>query len=175
MIQIHKAKKVDIDFIEKIYNDIHDAEEKGLDTIGWIRNIYPTRKTAEDALNRNDLFVMKEDSQIVATAIINQIQVDAYQDIAWKHCVRNDEVIVLHCLVVDPSQMSKGYGRAFVAFYEEYARKCGCTVLRMDTNAKNVRARKLYQKLGYKEIGIVPCVFNGIPNVQLVCLEKYLG
>lgn len=26
--------------------------------------------------------------------------------------------------------------------------------------------------LGYEEVGIVPCVFNGIPNVQLVCLEK---
>ena len=89
--------------------------------------------------------------------------------------MRNDEVMVLHCLAVDPSQMSKGYGKTFVAFYEEYARKCSCTVLRMDTNAKNVRARKLYQKLGYEEIDIVPCVFNGIPNVQLVCLEKYLG
>lgn len=32
----------------------------------------------------------------------------------------------------------------------------------------------MYQKLGYEERGIVPCVFNGIPDVQLVCLEKYL-
>ena len=35
-------------------------------------------------------------------------------------------------------------------------------------------ARAMYQKLGYEERGIVPCVFNGIPGVQLVCLEKYL-
>ena len=45
----------------------------------------------------------------------------------------------------------------------------------MDTNVKNTRARKLYHTLGYEEVGIVQCIFNGIPNVQLVCLEKYLG
>ena len=54
------------------------------------------------------------------------------------------------------------------------ARENGCTVLRMDTNAKNAAARRLYQKLGYAESDIVPCIFNGIPNVQLVLLEKKL-
>ena len=49
-----------------------------------------------------------------------------------------------------------------------------CRELRIDTNAINQRARAMYQKLGYEERGIVPCVFNGIPGVQLVCLEKYL-
>lgn len=139
-MEIRKAKKSDIDSIEKIYEKIHDSEEKGLVTIGWIRTVYPTRKTAEDALNRNDLFVM-----------------------------------VLHALVVDPSEKNKGYGSAFVAYYEDYAKQHGCIALRMDTNARNTRARTLYQRLGYEEVGIVECVFNGIPNVQLVCLEKYLG
>lgn len=32
----------------------------------------------------------------------------------------------------------------------------------MDTNVRNAGARKLYDKLGYEEIGIVNCIFNGI-------------
>lgn len=44
----------------------------------------------------------------------------------------------------------------------------------MDTNERNSRARAMYVKLGYKEIGIVPTVFNGIPGVGLVLLEKAL-
>lgn len=44
----------------------------------------------------------------------------------------------------------------------------------MDTNAKNLRARAMYAALGYREAGIVPCVFNGIPDVMLVHLEKKL-
>ena len=59
-------------------------------------------------------------------------------------------------------------------FYEDYALSHGCRYLRMDTNERNSRARAMYVKLGYKEIGIVPTVFNGIPGVGLVLLEKAL-
>lgn len=172
---VQKAQKSDIDGIEKIYDRIHDSEEQGLSTIGWIRGVYPTRKTAEAALERGDLFVMVDEGNVVAAAVINQAQVYEYKDAAWKHAAEDREVMVLHCLVVDPLKGGKGYGRAFVAYYEDYAKQHGCPALRLDTNVKNTRARKLYHTLGYEEVGIVKCVFNGIPNVQLVCLEKYLG
>ena len=42
--------------------------------------------------------------------------------------------MVLHALAVDPLEKGKGCGRAFVAFYEDYAKQHGCTALRMDTN-----------------------------------------
>ena len=175
MTEIVRAKKADIDSIESIYERIHDGEEKGLTSIGWLRNVYPVRKTAEDALNRGDLFVMVDDGKIVAVAVINQIQVNEYKDAVWKHDVADKKVMVLHALAVDPLEKGKGHGRAFVAFYEDYAKQHGCPALRMDTNVTNARARKLYQSLGYEEIGVVSCIFNGIPNVQLVCLEKYMG
>ncbi len=173
-MKIREAIKNDIDAIEAIYENIHDGEEKGLTTCGWIRGVYPTRKTAEDALKRNDLFVMEDENKIVAVAVINQNQMNDYKYAAWKHIAKDNEIMVLHGLAVDPHQKSKGYGRAFVAFYENYAKEHGCMALRMDTNVRNARARSLYQKLGYEEIDIVKCVFNGIPNVSLVCLEKYL-
>lgn len=69
----------------------------------------------------------------------------------------------------------KGLGRAFVDFYERTAKSQGCRALRMDTNARNLRARALYKKLGYTEIAVVPCTENGIPDVQLVLLEKPLA
>lgn len=174
MIEILKAQKSDIDSIKRIYERIHDEEEKGLTTIGWVRNIYPTKKTAEEALERGDLFVMSDSGKIVASAIVNQVQVDEYKDAKWTNDTAAQKVMVLHCLVVDPLEKGKGYGKVFVAFYEDYAREHGCSELRMDTNAVNTRARRLYRSLGYKEIGIVPCLFNGIPDVQLVCLEKHL-
>lgn len=57
-------------------------------------------------------------------------------------------------------------------FYEDYALQHGRHELRIDTNERNAAARAMYKKLGYKEIGIVPTVFNGIPDVMLVMLEK---
>lgn len=175
MTKVRKAENTDLDSIEKIYDSIHDGEEKGLTTTGWVRMVYPTRKTAEDALGRNDLFVMEDEGEIVAAAVINQTQVEEYKNAEWKHPVNENEVMVLHALAVDFSQKGKGYGRAFVNFYENYAKQHGCSALRMDTNVRNKKARSLYQKLGFEETGIVESVFNGIPDVQLVCLEKYLG
>ena len=45
--------------------------------------------------------------------------------------------------------------------------------MRLDTNAKNVRARRMYKTLGYREIGIVDTTFNGIAGVELVLLETW--
>ena len=167
-----KATGHDIESIESIYQDIHAAEEQRLVTIGWIRGVYPTKKTAEDALKRGDLFVQIEDGQVVGAAIINQQQVDVYELGHWKYFVSDENVMVLHTLVISPKAERRGDGTAFVKFYEEYAQEHGCNFLRLDTNAKNERARSMYKKLGYDEIGIVPCIFNGIEGVQLVLLEK---
>ena len=171
-MQFRKATENDIIAIETIYQDIHTAEEKGMVTIGWAREVYPTRRTAEDSLKRGDLFVQTESGQVVGAAIINQQQVDVYAQGNWKYVTSDEHVMVLHTLVISPNVERKGYGTAFVRFYEEYAKEQGCHFLRMDTNARNERARAMYQKLGYEEIGVVPCVFNGIEGVQLVLLEK---
>ena len=154
---------------------IHDNEESGRSIVGWIRGVYPTADTARAALEADDLFVMEENGAVVAAARINKIQVPVYADVPWRYLdVPDEQVMVLHTLVVEPACSGKGYGTAFVKFYEDYARENGCPYLRMDTNARNQTARKMYAGLGYWEAGIMPCVFNGIPGVQLVCLEKKL-
>lgn len=169
-----KAILSDVDAITAIYEAIHDEEEAGLTTIGWVREIYPTRKTAEDSVHAGDLFVLEENGKIVASAKINQIQVEEYKDAVWSYDAPAEKVMVLHTLVVAPSASGHGYGSRFVKFYEEYAAENDCPYLRMDTNERNMVARTMYQKLGYLEVGIVPCVFNGIEGVKLVCLEKTL-
>jgi len=169
-----KARENDIAAIASIYSDIHTGEEKGESTIGWIRSVYPTEHTARLALGRDDLFVAEENGAVVGAAIINQQQVDVYEGANWASTAPPEQVMVLHTLVISPSQARRGCGSAFVRFYEEYALSHGCPFLRMDTNARNARARTLYRKLGYHEADIVPCVFNGIEGVNLVLLEKTL-
>lgn len=174
MIEFRKATEKDIDKIEEIYLEIHYLEERGETTTGWVRGVYPVRKTALSSLQRGDLFVLEADGEVKGSAIINKIQVPEYCNGNWRTKAPDDEVMVLHTLVISPKAGRKGYGKYFVEFYENYARKNGCLFLRMDTNEKNVRARAMYKKLGYYEAGIVPCNFNGIENIQLVLLEKTL-
>ena len=172
---IRLARASDLPAIAAIYGRIHDAEEAGAITTGWLRGVYPTEATARSALVAGDLFVMEDDGAIVASARVNREQVDAYARVPWRYAANDDEVMVLHTLTVDPAAARRGYGRQFVRFYEQYALEHGCLVLRIDTNAKNAVARAMYARLGYVESGVVPTVFNGIPDVMLVCMEKRLG
>ena len=172
MLMIRKATESDIPAVAEIYAHILANEDPAKPATGWLKGIYPVEATARAALGRDDLFVCIEDDKVVASAIINRTQVDVYADCKWSLECEDDEVMVLHTLTVEPACAGRGIGRKFVAFYEDYARGHNCKALRIDTNAVNITARGLYSKLGYTEVGIVPCVFNGIPNVMLVCMEK---
>ena len=175
MVIIRLGKESDISAVERIYDHIHDMEEDGKATIGWIRGVYPTGQTALEALEAGSLYVMEDEGEIVAAAKLDQNQVPAYAQASWEYQVSDDQVMVMHTLVVDPYHSGKGYGKQFVKFYEEYALEHGCHELRIDTNERNATARKMYSHLEFQEVGIVPCVFNGIPGVNLVCLEKMLN
>ncbi|MBE6877790.1 MAG: GNAT family N-acetyltransferase [Ruminococcaceae bacterium] len=171
---IRKAIANDVDAVAKIYEEIHSEIEKGNLVVGWERGVYPVKSTAQNALEKDWLFVAEDNGKIVSAAIINQYQGPIYEEANWEFEAEEDEIMVLHTLVVSPSCKQNGIGTKMVAFYEQHALENGCRELRMDTNERNTIARRLYKKLGYKEVSIVPCVFNGIPGVNLVCLEKRL-
>ena len=172
---IRKATLDDLDAISAIYDAIHDREEAGLAVIGWNRAIYPTRASGEASILAGDMYVLEEEGRVLAAAKINQKQEESYAEGTWTHDASDSEVLVLHTLVVHPEAAGRGIGTRFVAFYEECAARMACPYLRMDTNARNAAARALYKKLGYIEVSIGPCVFNGIAGVNLVLLEKTLS
>ena len=169
-----KAVPGDLDQIAAIYDAIHTEEETGRAAIGWIRSVYPTRQTAAEAIQAGEMYVGEEEGRIVASAKIDQTQVPEYANAPWSRDDAPEHVLVLHTLVVDPSYKGRGCATRFVRFYEDLGRKQNCTALRMDTNERNAAARSLYAGLGYQEVGIVACDFNGIPGIRLVCLEKLL-
>ena len=170
-----KANMDDLDSIAAVYEKTHDAEEAGLTTTGWKREIYPTRQTAIDSLERDDMYVAELEGSAAAAGIINQIQVDVYAGCDWVYKGPDDDVSVLHTLAVDPDARGMGIGPAFVRYWENLAADEGCSILRIDTNAINKRARAMYAKLGYTETDIVHTVFNGLKDIDLVLMEKFNG
>ena len=173
-VRIRPARREDLPRVAAIYEAIHDREARGLGVTGWIRGVYPTEATAREALLADDLYVLEEDGVPAGAARINRVQVPAYAQARWSLPAEPERVMVLHTLVIDPARAGRGLATRFVKFYEDLARERGCDVLRLDTNARNAAARRLYARLGYREADIVPCAFNGIPDVELVCLEKGL-
>lgn len=171
---IRKATREDISGIEKIYNEILDLEAARKGLTGWVKGIYPSGKTALLAIEKEEMYVMEENGIIVAAARINREQMPGYARAKWEYDAPEEETMVIHTLTVSPGEAGKGYGSAFIKYYEDFALEHGCRYLRMDTNEINQPARSLYKKLGYREAGIIPCNFNGIKDVRLVCFEKKL-
>lgn len=172
---IRKATWDDLETVLSLYDEIHDGKEAGLIPVIWKRGVYPSRATAEAALTRDDLFVLETGGRVVGSGIINRNQLEVYADAPWQHTVPDEQVCVLHTMMISPSEFGKGYAREFLRFYEEYALRHNCTELRIDTNDRNAPARAMYKKHGYREIGIVTVTnFNDLPDIRLVLLEKHL-
>ena len=124
-MMIRKATAADISAIAAIYNALLAREEQGLLTTGWTRGIYPTEQTALDALTAGTLYVLEDEGRVTAAAKIDQHQMPQYAQCLWQYEAPPERVLVLHTLVVDPSVKGKGYGTAFVRFYEQLARETG--------------------------------------------------
>lgn len=168
---VRKAVPADIPAVTAIYGALLDREERGELSTGWTRGVYPTERRLWTRWLPGTLYVLRTGT-CCGRRKLDQNQMAQYSQCTWRHDAPPEQVLVLHTLVVDPTVKGKGYGTAFVAFYEQLARETDRPYLRIDTNARNTPARALYKKLGYTEAGIVAGTFNGIPNVQLVCLEK---
>lgn len=174
-IEIRKAKESEIGAVAEIYAMIHEQERQGKMTIGWDPAVYPLRSTAMEAFEKGTLFVMLADERVVASAIINNVQPQAYSLVDWKYPAMDFEVGVIHTLVVNPNYGGCGLGRRFVDFFEDYCRTKGCKVTRLDTQEKNRRPFRLYPRLGYRLAAIHETQFENLPApVRLAMFEKQL-
>ena len=150
---IRKALEADIPAVTVIYDKLHTEEEAGRATIGWIRGVYPTEDTARQAFRRGDLFVQENGGKIVGAAIINQTQVAAYYGGPWQYAAEDSEIMVLHTLVIDPDTAGRGYGKQFVAFYEDYAGENGHLRLYITVEASTSLTGNVY-KVGPQEVRV---------------------
>ena len=54
-----------------------------------------------------------------------------------------------------PSQRCKGIGAAIVSWLENVAASLGADAIFLEVRSKNAQARRLYQRAGYKELGVI--------------------
>ena len=170
---IRKAVKDDIADIAAIYEKIVNCSDC---LTGWLLGIYPVENTALSALENGELFVYVDNltGRVRGSCILNKKQSSAYIVGSWRYPAADDEVMVLHTITADPEYAGKGIGDALMDFYEEYAKKSGCSVLRFNANINNTPARKLYEKHGCIEAGTIRKDLNGLPEAVYVLYEKKL-
>lgn len=147
---IRQAVTEDIDSIEKMYHEHFVYErEYGAYTV-FQEGVYPTRKTAENALRDRSLYVYMENDIVLGSLILNSYQPEEYKKIEWKGRAADENVYVIQLLMVRPCVTGNGIGSALINYAVSVAKKHSCTAVRLDTGEQNIPAVTLYKKLGFQ-------------------------
>lgn len=172
---IRRATFDDIELIEDTYNEHFEHEvEHGTFTV-FKKGIYPTRKDAEKAIDIGTLYVYEGNNSIAGSIIVDKIQPIEYAKIVWIQAFADDEVMVIHLLLVRPSEAGKGIATSLVKYAMKLAKNNSCKALRLDTGRQNVPALSLYKKLGFQIVAAASMrVGNAIEHNGHLFLEKML-
>ena len=171
---IRKATKNDIISIANLYNRVIDYQSANGGYMSWIKNIYPTEKTAYDALSLDTLYVYDSNEQIAGSVILNCIQPDEYKKIHWKTTTDTRNALVVHTLCVDPDFMGIGIATEMLSFAKDLAKALNCSSIRLATNSKNNGAIHLYEKNGFSIICYDKVLLDGKISCPRQCFMEYV-
>lgn len=172
---IRRAVFNDVEFIEDTYNEHFQYEKEQKAFTIFKKGVYPTETDAKKAIRTGTLYVYEENGSIAGSIIVDNIQPEEYAKIAWEQVLTDEEVMVIHLLLVRPSMAGKGIASALVGFAEELAKKRSCKVLGLDTGSQNIPAVSLYKKLGFRIAATASMkVGNLIEHSGHLFLEKVL-
>ena len=172
---IRKAILKDVNSIEDTYNEHFQYELNHTAFTVFKKGVYTTKDDAERAIYAGALFVYEENGTIVGSIIIDKVQPIEYATIPWKEKLSEDEVMVIHLLMLRPSMSGKGIASSLIKFATELAQKNSCRALRLDTGSQNIPALSLYQKNGFEIIASASKkVGDVIAHKNHLFLEKIL-
>ena len=84
-LSIEQGNHADLNEIEQLYNDLHDALATGINYPGWIKGIYPIREDAIKGIEDCTLFVARSDHKIIGSMILNHEYEKGYDSVTWQY------------------------------------------------------------------------------------------
>ena len=153
-LEFIQAENDDLYEVGMIYSRIHEDLSQTINYPRWPRGIYPTEESAQEAMDKKELYVLKENQTIIGSVILNHDQDLGYENVDWQVAAKEDEVMVVHTLAIDPRLKGKGYAGIMIQKIKYLARQQNCLALRLDLTQGNLPARNLYQKHGFYFTGI---------------------
>ena len=126
-MKIRLATREDIAAVSAIYEAIHTVEENREKTIGWIRGAYPTEKTAQDAWEKGELFVMELDGRIIGQNMFMRAVIEADDG-------RQIPIMTMGPICIANDLQRQGYGKLLLDYSLEKAKELGCGALCFEGN-----------------------------------------
>jgi ribosomal protein S18 acetylase RimI-like enzyme len=146
---IRKAKTSELKEIKSLTEACAKAMiEKGI--FQWNEH-YPSIEKLEADIEKEELYVIKQDEKILGIIVITESIDDEYFPVEWLS--KTDNNIYIHRLATHPRVWGKGYAQELMDFAEAFARLNKYESVRLDTFSQNQRNQKFYETRGYKRLG----------------------
>lgn len=149
---ISKAEPQEYEAVRAFYFDVIDGFEGREFRPGWQKDVYPAPEELSSLIGKGELYVGKEDGEIVSAMAFNHDSNEGYAQVSWPTEAAPDEVFVLHMLGVRPSRWQNGIAGEMVRYAVSLAKaQCG-KAIRLDVLKGNLPANRLYESAGFRKL-----------------------
>ena len=111
---------------------------------------YPSESVLKADVERGELFVYKEQENLIGIMALTTIMDPEYASVSWLSPSENN--LYVHRLAIAPEHQGKGHARKLMAFAETYARESRFSSIRLDTFSQNKKNQNFYEKRGYSKL-----------------------
>ncbi|MNW43536.1 putative acetyltransferase [compost metagenome] len=148
---IKKAKAHELDAVFSIFaNAIVKMNDNNIPQ--W-DEVYPSKEDLIEDINKEQLYIVESDQNIVSVFVLNQDFDEEYQFGKWQY--PDASFCVIHRLCVNPLFQNKGIGSTTMLLIEDLVKQMGFETIRLDAFFQNPYALRMYEKLNYRKVGEV--------------------
>ena len=146
---ISKANEKDFIKIRDLYWKVIDAMEGTPYDIWWRKGVHPSEAMIMNATARGELYILKEEDEVLGAFILNHEQNAGYKDVKWSSGALASKALALHLLCTAPERRGQGLGKTLLAGAFEIGKKEGMAALRLDVLINDLPAHALYEAMGF--------------------------
>lgn len=175
-MQVRLATMADYPAVMALYDEASDTMTGMAHDCCWRRGGHPSRAFVEGLVREGGMLVALEGGEVVGAVGIDHDLGHDYGALPWLVDAVEDEVAVVHLLVVRLDHRGQGLSHQLLRACLDEARRRGLRTARLDATANNAPAIALYESEGFSRVGggWLDVGLAERPLVEFVVMERIL-
>ena len=173
-LKLKEATIRDLDQIRALYWRLLDSSSEYGRILQWKKNIYPNDNDWNNYILNDEMYLILEDMNVIGAVAVTNAQSKEYRKIQWKVKADDQEVAVVHLLMILPEYQGGGAATAALDEIIRLATGKQKRVVRLDAVGTNVPAQKLYEKYGFVNCGTAQEYYESTGETKFVFYEYAL-